>query len=453
MTAEKTGGRVLVVDDEAPLLKTFRYCLEDEGHTVATAASGEQAMALIRSRVFDVCLLDLNLGDTTALELLPLIRNAAPWLRVVIVTAHSSVDTAVQAMRAGAVDYLVKPCSPEQLRIAAATQLHARRLDLRLEELERQTGSSNDSAQLESRSPAMAELLDTARQVAASDANILVLGESGTGKGVIARAIHRWSARHAAPFITINSPGLSGELFESELFGHKKGAFTGAVANSPGRVAQADGGTLFLDEIGEVPIGLQAKLLRFLQDKQFESLGDPVTRQADVRLVAATNRDLNGMVKAGTFREDLLYRLDVIRLHLPPLRDRIEDLPAFANGFLDEFIRIHRGRGRGFSEAAMDALCRHRWPGNIRELRNVIERASILCRGELIEPRDLALGEAGGGAAASTAARPTGAMSLAALEREHILAVLGEAETLEVAAKQLGIDASTLYRKRKQYGI
>jgi NtrC-family two-component system response regulator AlgB len=449
--ADKTGGRLLVIDDEAPLLKTFRYCLEDEGHTVATAASGEQAMALIRSRVFDVCFLDLTLGDCTALDLLPTIRNAAPWLRVVIVTAHSSVDTAVQAMRAGAVDYLVKPCSPEQLRIAAATQLHARRLDLRLEELERQTGHSGDQAQLDSRSPAMAELLDTARQVAASDANILVLGESGTGKGVIARAIHRWSPRHAAPFITINSPGLSGELFESELFGHRKGAFTGAVANTPGRVAQADGGTLFLDEIGEVPIGLQAKLLRFLQDKQFESVGDPVTRQADVRLVAATNRDLDGMVRAGVFREDLLYRLDVIRLHVPPLRDRIEDLPAFADGFLDEFIRIHRGRARGFSEAALDALCRHRWPGNIRELRNVVERASILCRGERIEPRDLALGDAGG--IAMAASRPSATLSLAALEREHILAVLGAAETLEMAAKQLGIDASTLYRKRRQYGI
>ncbi|MDP3293300.1 MAG: sigma-54 dependent transcriptional regulator, partial [Nevskia sp.] len=303
--ADKTGGRVLVVDDEAALLKTFRYCLEDEGHSVATAASGEQAMALIHSRVFDVCFLDLSLGDSNALELLPAIRTAAPWLRVVIVTAHSSVDTAVQAMRAGATDYLVKPCSPEQLRIAAATHLHARRLDLRLEELERETGRSG-TTELESRSPAMAALLDTVRQVAESEASILVLGESGTGKGVIAKAIHRWSARRAAPFITINSPGLSAELFESELFGHRKGAFTGAIANSPGRVSQADGGTLFLDEIGEVPLALQPKLLRFLQDKQFESVGDPVTRQADVRLVAATNRDLNAMVRAGTFREDLL---------------------------------------------------------------------------------------------------------------------------------------------------
>ncbi|WP_295685842.1 sigma-54 dependent transcriptional regulator [uncultured Nevskia sp.] len=448
--ADKTGGRVLVVDDEAALLKTFRYCLEDDGHTVATAASGEQAMALIRSRVFDVCFLDLSLGDSNALELLPAIRIAAPWLRVVIVTAHSSVDTAVQAMRAGATDYLVKPCSPEQLRIAAATHLHARRLDLRLEELERETGRSGGDTQLESRSPAMAALLDTVRQVAESEASILVLGESGTGKGVIARAIHRWSARQAAPFITINSPGLSGELFESELFGHRKGAFTGAVANSPGRVSQADGGTLFLDEIGEVPLALQPKLLRFLQDKQYESIGDPVTRQADVRLVAATNRDLNAMVRAGTFREDLLYRLDVIRIHLPPLRDRIEDLPQLAHGFLDEFIRIHRGRARGFSEAALTALAAHRWPGNIRELRNVVERASILCRGEQIEPRDLALGDAGGSAPAT---RTTQGLSLQALEREHILSVLGAAETLEVAAKTLGIDASTLYRKRKQYGI
>jgi len=451
--ADKSGGRVLVVDDEAALLKTFRYCLEDDGHTVATAASGEQAMALIHSRVFDVCFLDLSLGDTNALALLPAIKTAAPWLRVVIVTAHSSVDTAVQAMRLGAMDYLVKPCSPEQLRIAAATHLHARRLDLRLEELEREQGRPAGDAQLVSRAPAMAALLDTARQVAESEANILVLGESGTGKGVIAKAIHRWSARHAAPFVTINSPGLSGELFESELFGHRKGAFTGAVANSPGRVSQADGGTLFLDEIGEVPIGLQAKLLRFLQDKAYESVGDPVTRQADVRLVAATNCDLNAMVRAGTFREDLLYRLDVIRIHLPPLRERIEDLPQLAAGFLDEFIRIHRGRARGFSDDALAALGRHRWPGNIRELRNVIERASILCRGELIEPRDLALGEAGAAPAGSGSRQPGSGMSLQALEREHILTVLGEAETLEAAAKQLGIDASTLYRKRKQYGI
>jgi len=441
---------LLVVDDEAALLKTFRYCLEDDGHTVATAASGEQAMALIHSRVFDVCFLDLSLGDSNALELLPAIKAAAPWLRVVIVTAHSSVDTAVQAMRLGASDYLVKPCSPEQLRIAAATHLHARRLDLRLEELERETGQSGCGAELESRSPAMTALLDTARQVAGSEANILVLGESGTGKGVIARAIHRWSERRASPFITINSPGLSGELFESELFGHRKGAFTGAVANSPGRVSQADGGTLFLDEIGEVPLALQPKLLRFLQDKQFESLGDPVTRQADVRLVAATNRDLNAMVRAGTFREDLLYRLDVIRIHLPPLRERSEDLPQLAEGFLAEFIRIHRGRARGFSEAALEALAGHRWPGNIRELRNVIERASILCRGELIEPTDLALGDVGSTAAIS---RSSQGLSLQALEREHILTVLGVAESLDAAAKTLGIDASTLYRKRKQYGI
>ena len=445
--AEKTGGRVLVVDDEAALTKTFRYCLEDAGHTVATAATGEQALALIHSRVFDVCFLDLKLGDTTALDLLPIIRAAAPWLRVVIVTAHGTVDTAVKAMRAGAMDYLVKPCSPEQLRVAAASHLQARRLDLRLEELERASTGSGDP--LASRSPAMAQVLESARHVAETEASVLILGESGTGKGVIARAIHSWSPRSAAPFVTVHSPGLSNELFESELFGHRKGAFTGAVQNSPGRVSQADGGTLFLDEIGEVPLALQPKLLRFLQDKAYESVGDPVTRQADVRLVAATNRDLQAMVQAGSFREDLLYRLDVIRITLPALRDRPEDIPDLAGGFLDEFIRAHRGKARRFSDEAMTALVRHGWPGNIRELRNVIERASILVRNEQIEASDLALGSAAGPAPS----RKASGLSLQELEREHILAVIGEAETLEAAARQLGIDASTLYRKRKQYGI
>jgi len=449
--AEKPGGRVLIVDDEASLLKTFRYCLEDAGHTVSSAQNAEQATALVQSRVFDVCFLDLRLGDSSGIDLLPVLKAAAPWLRVVMVTAHSSVDNAVEAMRAGAADYLVKPCSPEQLRIAAAKHLHARRLELRLEELERGAAKPVDRGQLESRSPAMAQVLETARQVAESTANILVLGESGTGKGVLAKAIHEWSGRADGPFVTVNSPGLSGELFESELFGHRKGAFTGAIQNSPGRASQADGGTLFLDEIGEVSMALQPKLLRFLQDKQYESVGDPVTRQADVRLIAATNRDLAAMVKQGTFREDLLYRLDVIRIVLPPLRERPEDIVGLAEGFLAEFVNTHRCRARSFSEPAQHALQAHRWPGNIRELRNVIERASILCRSEVIEARDLALVD--GGAGPSATARPGAALSLLALEREHILAVLGSAESLEVAAKQLGIDVSTLYRKRKQYGI
>ena len=448
MEAKQSGGRVLIADDEPAILKTFRYCLEEAGYEVSGAAGAEQLEALVQRQVFDLCFLDLKFGSASGLELLPRLKAAAPWLRITIVTAYSSIDTAVQAIHAGAVDYLVKPCSSDQLRLAAAKHMQARRLELRLEELERGSPRPGEDAQLDSRSPAMRQVVEMAREVADSDANLLILGESGTGKGVLARAVHRWSGRGQHPFVTVNSPGLSAELFESELFGHRKGAFTGAIQNSPGRVSQADGGTLFLDEVGDVPPPLQPKLLRFLQDKEYERVGDPLTRYANVRLVAATNRDLHGMVRQGQFREDLLYRLDVIRLLLPALRERPEDIPALAQHFLAQFAALGR-RARGFTTEALALLTRYAWPGNVRELRNVIERASILCKSELIEPRFLALDSGGSG----TAPRPGAALSLSALEREHIVAVLAQAGTLEAAARQLGIDASTLYRKRKQYGI
>lgn len=447
--SDEMRGRVLVVDDEAPLRETFRYCLHDAGFSVMTAATAEQAQQLVQSHVFDVCFLDLRLGESSAMDLLPDLKIAAPWMRVVIVTAFSSVETAVNAMRAGAVDYLVKPCSPEQLRLAARKQVHERRMELRIAELER-ASSDHDDALLASQSPAMAHLLATARQVAASDANILLLGESGTGKGVLARAIHGWSRRVTAPFATINCPSLGGDLFESELFGHRRGAFTGAVQNSPGRVSQADGGTLFLDEVGDVPLALQPKLLRFLQDKEYERIGDPVTRRADVRLVAATNRDLSQMAQRGEFRQDLLYRLDVIRLNLPALRERREDIVPLTERFLAGFIAEHGSRARGLSEAARSELRDHSWPGNIRELRNAIERACILCDGELIEPRHLGLGTR---SESSSLTANTRIPSLDELERAHILRVIAETDSLEQAARTLGIDSSTLYRKRKQYGL
>ena len=440
-------GRILLVDDESAILRSFRYCLEDEGYSVATASSAQQAENLLQRQVFDLCFLDLRLGDDNGLDVLAQMRVQAPWMRVVIVTAHSAVDTAVDAMQAGAADYLVKPCSPDQLRLAAAKQLEVRQLTARIEALEGEMRKQGDV--LESHSPAMAAVLETARQVAATDANILILGESGSGKGELARAIHNWSKRAKKSCVTINCPSLTAELMESELFGHSRGAFTGATENTLGRISQADGGTLFLDEIGDFPLTLQPKLLRFIQDKEYERVGDPVTRNADVRILAATNRDLAGMVAQGAFREDLLYRLNVIVLNLPPLRERAEDIIGLAERFLARFVKEYGRPARGFTDEARALLRRYNWPGNVRELRNVIERASIICNLDLIGVEQLAIGEQ----TANSAPRIGEAMSLEELEKAHIAAVMASSATLDQAAKTLGIDASTLYRKRKQYSL
>ncbi len=447
-TTSEKPGRILLVDDESAILRTFRYCLEDEGYSVATASSAPQAEALLQRQVFDLCFLDLRLGEDNGLDVLAQMRVQAPWMRVVIVTAHSAVDTAVDAMQAGAVDYLVKPCSPDQLRLAAAKQLEVRQLTARLEALEDEVRRQGDG--LESHSPAMAAVLETARQVAATDANILILGESGSGKGELARAIHTWSKRAKKPQVTINCPSLTAELMESELFGHSRGAFTGATESTLGRVSQADGGTLFLDEIGDFPLTLQPKLLRFIQDKEYERVGDPVTRRADVRILAATNRDLGAMVAQGQFREDLLYRLNVIVLNLPPLRERAEDILGLAERFLARFVKDYGRPARGFSEAAREAMRQYPWPGNVRELRNVIERASIICNQERVDVDHLGFSAT---QSASSAPRIGESLSLEDLEKAHITAVMASSATLDQAAKTLGIDASTLYRKRKQYGL
>lgn len=445
--ATADNGRILLVDDEAAILRTFRYCLEDEGYQVSTASSAPQALAALQQQVFDLCFLDLRLGDDNGLDVLAQMRVQAPWMRVVIVTAHSAVDTAVDAMQAGAADYLVKPCGPDQLRLSAAKQLEVRHMAARLEALEGEVRQAR--SELQSASPAMMAVLDTARQVASTDANILILGESGTGKGELARAIHGWSQRADKAMVTINCPSLSADLMESELFGHARGAFTGASESTLGRVNQADGGTLFLDEIGDFPLALQPKLLRFIQDREYERVGDPVTRQANVRILAATNLDLQAMVNEGQFREDLLYRLNVITLTLPALRDRREDILDLAERFLARFISEYARPAKGFDDQARAALQCYGWPGNIRELRNVIERASIICQGECISLEHLGLN----GSARDDVPRVGADMSLEALEKAHIAAVLAASETLDQAARTLGIDASTLYRKRKQFGL
>ena len=445
--SESITGRVLLVDDEPAILRTFRYCLEDEGYQVQTANSAAQAEVILQTQVFDVCFLDLGLGEDNGLDVLVHMRLNAPWMRVVIATAQSAIDTAVDAMQNGAADYLVKPCSPDQLRMAARKQMEVRALTTRLEVLEGQHAHQTDN--LEAISPSMMAVLDTARHVAVTDANILILGESGTGKGELARAIHSWSRRAKRSFVTINCPSLTAELMESELFGHARGAYTSANESTQGRVSQADAGTLFLDEIGDFPLSLQPKLLRFIQDKEYERIGDPVTKRADVRILAATNLDLDEAVKQGRFREDLLYRLNVITLTLPPLRERAEEIIPLAERFMARFVKEYLRPARHLSAEAKEALLAYHWPGNIRELRNVIERASIICPQLEILPSHLGLQES-----ASPSTPKVGAlMSLQALEKAHIAAVLAHAETLEQAAKTLGIDSSTLYRKRKQYNL
>lgn len=440
-------GRILLVDDEPAILRTFRYCLEDEGYQVSTASSAATADALLLRQVFDLCFLDLRLGSDDGLEVLAQMRLQAPWMRVVMITAHSAVDSAVDAIQAGAADYLVKPCSPDQLRLAATKQLEARRLADRLEHLEGSVRKPGEG--LDSHNPAMMTVLQTAKQVADTDANILILGESGTGKGELAQAIHGWSKRAKKACVTINCPSLSAELMESELFGHNRGSFTGATESTQGRVSQADGGSLFLDEIGDFPLALQPKLLRFIQDKVYERIGDPQTRQADVRILAATNLDLDEMAKNGQFREDLKYRLNVITLTLPALRERREDILVLAERFLARFVSDYARPARGFSDEVREALLNYPWPGNIRELRNVIERASILCTEPLVQISHLGLNLNEELNNAHVGAE----MSLEALEKAHISAVLANSSTLDQAAKTLGIDASTLYRKRKQLDL
>jgi NtrC-family two-component system response regulator AlgB len=441
-------GRILAIDDDRRLLENFSACLEAEGHRVICADKLAEGLKLAATQPFHVCLLDRSIGQDSGLDALPRFRELAPQMRVVIVTAHTGVAEAVRAMSEGASDYLVKPCSPEQLRIAVARQIDTGRMLDRLDSLERE--ARPERLALSSKSEAMNEALRVAMQVAQTEANVLLLGETGTGKGVLAAAIHDASPRAASALATVNCPSLSADLLESEMFGHARGSFTGAHQSTVGRVAYAEGGTVFLDEVGDFPLALQPKLLRFIQDKLYERVGDPNTRRADVRIIAASNHDLDAMVAAGTFRRDLLYRLNVITVSLPPLRQRIEDIADLAQGFIERYAASYRLPSRALSAPALALMQAYRWPGNIREMQNVIERAVILCPNERIGPEFLAISRA---EPATAAAVPGAPFSLEELERLHIECVLARSETLEAAARTLGIDSSTLYRKRKSYGI
>jgi NtrC-family two-component system response regulator AlgB len=444
--------RVLIVDDEPNIRRTLRVALEAMGHEAVEAGSGERALALVERQMFDVALLDLRLGDESGLDLLGPLLERLPRLAVIVITAYASVDTAVEAMRRGAFDYLPKPFTPAQVRAVLERVNQVRGLRDRVADLEERVRAEIPEAELESPDLPMRRVLDVARRVAESDAAVLVRGESGTGKGVLARALHAWSRRSDRPFVTVSCPSLSAELLESDLFGHAKGAFTGAIRDAAGKVAAAEGGTLFLDEIGDLPSTLQPKLLRFLQDRKYERVGESKTRAADVRLIAATNRDLEAAVVEGTFREDLLYRLNVVELTLPPLRER-SDRFDLANHLLAFFARQTGRRFEGFTREAEQAIARHSWPGNLRELRNAIERAAILAIGPKVGLADLPERIARETTVLPGHVEVGGPFSLEQVEVEHLRRVLAEASSLDAAARTLGIDPSTLYRKRKQYGL
>ena len=440
---------ILIVDDEVNIRKTLSVCLETEGHKVIAVSNFQDALAEASRRSFELAFVDLRLGTEDGLDLIPPLLAAAPWLKIIVITAYASIDTAVEAMRRGATDYIPKPFTPAQVKLAVDKVFEMRTLEQRVAVLQEDLKRLNPEVDFSSSSATMQRAVNLVHQVASTEATILLRGESGTGKTVLARAIHSWSKRADKPFAVISCPSLLPELLESELFGHVKGAFTGAVRDNPGRIATCEGGTLLLDEIGDLPANLQPKLLRFLQDREYERVGDYTTRKADVRIIASTNRDLDRAVKEGQFREDLFYRLNVIQIEIPPLRERLEDVTTLAERLLAYFGQARHHLFLGFTPEALQALKQYHWPGNLRELRNVVERAAILCQTDKVGieclPENLLPSDSG--------ARPGDRVSLEKIEEEHIRRVLATTKSLQEAADILGIDQATLWRRRKKYGI
>jgi NtrC-family two-component system response regulator AlgB len=446
-TPAATSLNILIVDDEINIRKILAMSLEADGHKVIAVSNAADAINEARIQPFDLAFVDLRLGRDLGIDLIPGLLGQSPWIKVVIITAHGSIDTAVETMKRGAADYLTKPFTPTQVRLVTERVSRVRALEQQLAGLHGMADRPDVEITFKTSSPAMQRAVALARDVAADEATVLLRGESGTGKGILARAIHSWSRRAAKMFTVVSCPALSPQLLESELFGHKKGAFTGAVQDNPGRISASDGGTLFLDEIGDLPIELQPKLLRFVQDREYERVGDSAVRRADVRVITATNVDLEEAVRANRFREDLLYRINVVQIDLPPLRERADDIVEMAERFL---AVLGRTRGiAGFTPEALSLLKSYPWPGNIRELRNAIERAAILCKSDKIGVELLPSNTA----AQSEADALGDPISLDKLEELHIRRILARAKSLDEAAKTLGIDVATLWRRRRKYKI
>jgi NtrC-family two-component system response regulator AlgB len=446
---KSTHLNILIVDDEANIRKTLRVCLESRGHWVTSVSNGKDAQAEADRQVFDLAFVDLRLGAENGLDLIPSLLGACLCIKIVVITAYASIDTAVEAMRRGATDYIPKPFTPEQVELVTERVARVRNMEQRIATLKEDLDRLHPEVTFTSRYSSMQRAVELARRVASSEATVLLRGPSGTGKTVLARAIHRWSRRFDKPFGTISCPALSPEPLESELFGHVKGAFTGALRDNPGRVFACNGGTLFLDEIGDLPLSVQSKLLRFIQDREYEPVGDQRTRKADVRIITATNTDLDKAVKEGRFREDLYYRMNVIQIDLPPMADRPDDVETMAKEMLSFFGAQNHKFFKGFNDEAISALRNYSWPGNVRELRNVVERAAILCTTDLVGVEYLP----GSIVPSAPAVQLGDHVSLKVMEENHIRRIIASTRTLQEAADILGIDQATLWHKRKQYGI
>jgi DNA-binding NtrC family response regulator len=458
---------LLIADDEESFREILRQRLSRKGYQVTAAGSGTGAIAALSAEEFDAAVFDLKMPGASGIEVLQKAREIQPGLPVLILTGHGSIETAVEAMRAGAYDYLTKPCNLIELELLLQKALERKALESENQGLREALRRAAGDLQIVGESPALVRLLELTERVAASETPVLIEGESGTGKELIARAVHAWSPRAGGPLIAVNAGALPGNLLESELFGHARGAFTGAVAAKPGLVELAEGGTLFLDEIGELPLELQAKLLRFLESHEVRRVGDTRVRRIDARIVAATNRHLADEVREGRFREDLYYRLNVVALAVPPLRERREDIPRLAAHFL---ARI--GAEKELTPEAMAALMAHPFPGNIRELFNLVQRGAILSPDRYMTPEDLGLGvrhgavtppagphpaEAQGAPGAALPPQPApeeAIFSLEELERQHIARALAHTGWNRAQAAQLlGISVRNLYRKIEAFDL
>ncbi len=453
---------ILIIDDESTIRNATQRTVQTAGHYAETAANLDAARLSMKETSFDLIFLDVRLREADGIEYLQEILQKKPHQLVIIFTAYSSIELAVKATQAGAFDYLEKPFTPDRVRgvllkaqNALSAQQKINKLENHLSQLKEKIDHQEPPSRLESQDLSTQETLETLFRAAQTSASILLLGESGTGKSIIARSIHESSHLADQPFVTVSCPSLSKDLLESELFGHVKGAFTGAIKDSKGKVNAADGGTLFLDEIGELPLEIQPKLLRLLQEKEYERVGSAQTHKANVRIITATNRDLQAAVKTGTFREDLYYRINVITAELPALRERAIDLMTFANDYLDFFSAQIGRKIQGFSKDAMELIQTYQWPGNFRELRNTVERAAILCRENFITPTDLPWGSSDdfSSLADTGLVQIGGEVTLQELEEEHIRRILESSNSLHEAAQILGIDKATLYRKRKKMDL
>lgn len=447
------AGRVMVVDDESAALKSLRRILEKEGHQVSTYNNPVRALERLAEEPFEVLLSDLSMPHLNGLELLDRAKGEHPGMEVIIITGYASLEGAVDATKKGAYHFLAKPFTPEQVRTVVTEALAQKRLRDEAKALERNLESEIEGPLVIGQSPQMARVAEIIAQVAPTDCNVLISGESGTGKELAAKALHAQSKRSAGPMVAFNCAALSQELMENELFGHEKGAFTGAGATKRGLLEAAHGGTVFLDEIGEMPPAMQVKLLRALQEREILRVGGIRTVPLDVRVVAATARDLKTEVTHGAFRQDLFYRLNVVSLTMPRLADRSGDIPLLVHFFLDLFRGRMGKRVRGVSPEAMAILESYAYPGNVRELMNIMERAVALSQGGLIQPRDLPADLAQ--VELASLARPAGDMpTLDEMERryiQHILGLTGGARAR--AATILGIDRVSLWRKMKRYGL